>query len=300
MSEYILVFDSGGGGKFVLSELKKVLPQENFLLFCDEFNCPYGNKSLSTLKKIVLTNLKKLLENYQIKIVVIACNTIGSMFKKEIKTLVKTHFNSTISEESMVNYAKKNLKRENIVKNKLKNEKSANKSERYKKDCPVLFVEPQINKTILRKPTLVLGTSNTVKHNKKVQIYKTNPHLFAQGFGSLASKIDHANGDFSCIKATVNRQLSKFKNKNIKNVVLACTHYNLIKEEIKNVVGQDVKFFENSRSVALKTRKIVLKQCKNTSKTQKKSLKTFEKGSKSHQKAPKMRQNDTIFLNKIL
>lgn len=261
MPEYILVFDSGGGGKFVLEELKKVLPQENFLLFCDEYNCPYGNKTFATLKKIVLENLSKLLEAYRIKIVVIACNTISSMFKEDIKKIVKRHFD--------LNKHKKNIKDKLF----------------YKKHCPVLFVEPQLNYNILQNPTLILGTSNTIKYNKKVRLYRQNAHLFVQGFGSLAHKIDNAKGDFSHIKNTINRHLSKFKKRNIKNVVLACTHYNLIKKEIKSVLGEDIKFFENSRKTALKTQKIVENQHKNASKLLKKE--------------PILHQNESVFLNKI-
>ena len=42
--EYILVLDSGIGGLSILKELKKNLPNENYLYLADNFHSPYGNK----------------------------------------------------------------------------------------------------------------------------------------------------------------------------------------------------------------------------------------------------------------
>lgn len=234
MTEYILIFDSGSGGKFVLNELKKVMPFENYIFFCDKFNCPYGNKNFNTLKSIVTKTLEKIVKIYKIKLIVIACNTISSLFKDE---LIKRFSN-----------------------------------------CPILFVEPELNDKILENPTLVIATSNTIKHNKNILKYKGSPHLFLQGFGTLAVKIDKCNGDFGDIKSVLKGQLSKFKNCKIKNVVLGCTHYNFIKKKIKEVMGKELIFFENSSKIAKKAKK-----------TLKKSNKLIEISSKS----------ETIFLNKI-
>ena len=42
---YLGVFDSGVGGLTVLSSLKSMLPQEQFLYVSDDANAPYGKKS---------------------------------------------------------------------------------------------------------------------------------------------------------------------------------------------------------------------------------------------------------------
>ena len=47
----------------------------------------------------------------------------------------------------------------------------------------------------------------------------------------------------------------KFKNlKNIKNVVLGCTHYPLIKKEISSILG-DIKFFDSAYGVTKQLKK---------------------------------------------
>lgn len=83
-NSYILVYDSGNGGKFVLSKLKKRLPFEKFILFRDIYFCPYGDKTKSNLKKNTTKILDYLTKMYKIKMIIIACNTISSLFKSYI------------------------------------------------------------------------------------------------------------------------------------------------------------------------------------------------------------------------
>ena len=47
------VFDSGVGGISVLSELVRLMPNENFIYFGDSANAPYGTKTLEELGNIL-------------------------------------------------------------------------------------------------------------------------------------------------------------------------------------------------------------------------------------------------------
>ena len=40
------IFDSGSGGLSVLREIIKLLPEESYVYYADNANCPYGAKSL--------------------------------------------------------------------------------------------------------------------------------------------------------------------------------------------------------------------------------------------------------------
>ena len=74
MNNRIGILDSGLGGLSILKELKKVLPNEDYLFYEDSINNPYGSKSDVELLKIVSNNVDFLLKN-DCKIIVIACNT---------------------------------------------------------------------------------------------------------------------------------------------------------------------------------------------------------------------------------
>ncbi len=68
------LFDSGIGGTTILAAIKKVLPNEEYKYIADSKNCPYGEKTDEELKEIVTTNVEEL-KAWGAEIIVIACNT---------------------------------------------------------------------------------------------------------------------------------------------------------------------------------------------------------------------------------
>ena len=68
------VFDSGMGGTTVLTAIKRRLPNEEYLYIADSKNCPYGEKSETELKRIT-SGLVEELWDWGAQIIVIACNT---------------------------------------------------------------------------------------------------------------------------------------------------------------------------------------------------------------------------------
>ncbi len=82
---YIALLDSGIGGISLLKELIKIMPNERYLYFGDNDNAPYGNKNLSSLRDITLKNIDYL-KQYNIKLLVLACNTLSVNLLEEITT----------------------------------------------------------------------------------------------------------------------------------------------------------------------------------------------------------------------
>lgn len=68
------VFDSGVGGISVLTELVKLMPNENFIYFGDSANAPYGTRPLDDVKELAL-NAAEYLTDRGCKALVVACNT---------------------------------------------------------------------------------------------------------------------------------------------------------------------------------------------------------------------------------
>lgn len=71
---YILFIDSGIGGLSTLYETIKVL-NNNYIYFADTKFVPYGSKKVSFLHKRLSEIIVKMRKKYDIKIVVLACNT---------------------------------------------------------------------------------------------------------------------------------------------------------------------------------------------------------------------------------
>ena len=82
------VFDSGIGGLTVLEELKKLLPNEDYLFYADSKNCPYGEKSDTELYDITSNIVDYLIER-DCKIIVIACNTATTRCIKYLRDKYK-------------------------------------------------------------------------------------------------------------------------------------------------------------------------------------------------------------------
>lgn len=79
------VFDSGVGGISVLAELRRVLPEEDFLYYGDNLHAPYGTKPAEE----VLRYVRGVMAHFaavDVKAVVIACNTATSVAAAQLRS----------------------------------------------------------------------------------------------------------------------------------------------------------------------------------------------------------------------
>ena len=74
MNRKIGVFDSGVGGKTTLNEIRKILPNEDYIYYADSKNNPYGEKNDNELEHIVCEIVDYFIRE-NVKMIVIACNT---------------------------------------------------------------------------------------------------------------------------------------------------------------------------------------------------------------------------------
>ncbi|MDD6272228.1 MAG: glutamate racemase [bacterium] len=88
---YIGIFDSGIGGLKTLEEIRKILPNENYLYYADSKNNPYGEKEEKELYDITKRIVSRLL-NHNVKLIIIACNTATTKCIKKLRN----EFSNTI------------------------------------------------------------------------------------------------------------------------------------------------------------------------------------------------------------
>ena len=68
------IFDSGVGGLSVFREIRKVLPDEQYVYFSDNAHCPYGEKT----REYIIDRARAITETLLSKgadVIVVACNT---------------------------------------------------------------------------------------------------------------------------------------------------------------------------------------------------------------------------------
>ena len=216
--ENILVLDSGIGGLYTAKILKKKYPNFNYIYFKDTFNCPYGNKSKEELLILAQENINFVLKRYKIKAVVLACNTLSTNCITGLKKVY---------------------------------------------NLPVYAVKPPLNK--ITKPCLVLctktcynalkrGLSGKEKSYSEITTFETNINnqkTIICAMHNLAFKIEQNIKNKTFLYKYLQKVLQPVKTENINQIILGCTHYNFVKQEL-NAIFNSCEFLEGSELVNLK------------------------------------------------
>ena len=84
--DYIAVFDSGVGGISVLRQLRKLMPNENYIYYGDSANAPHGSRTTEEVRTLTLAAAEKLVTEYPVKALVVACNTATAAAIEVLRT----------------------------------------------------------------------------------------------------------------------------------------------------------------------------------------------------------------------
>ncbi len=209
----VLLIDSGSGGVNVLKECARVCPSCNYLLFCDDKNLPYGQKSKEELQKITKQNLENIKEFFDFDIVIFACNTLTCTALEEAR--------------------------------------------RSFEDVIFIGTVPAIKPALEKyspEEILVIATPTTISHN--VLINKTDK-ILTKALPDLAALVDKNLDNLSSRQVIdyLSGALEEFRGK-VRAVVLGCTHYFALREQIKSVLG-DVEVFDSASGVARRLKSFV-------------------------------------------
>ena len=198
------IFDSGIGGLTIAYALKKKLPNESFIYFGDTKHLPYGEKSDQAIKDYSL-KIVKFLEDKKCKAIVIACNSASSV---------------------AYNHIRKNITSIPI----------------YNVIDPIINI---ITENCESKKIGIIGTKATIKsqiYQKKINNLCQSIDVVSLETPLLAPMIEEGFFNQEISTTIIKNYLNnKILNK-IDSLILACTHYPLIKEEI-------VKFYRNKINV---------------------------------------------------
>lgn len=125
-------------------------------------------------------------------------------------------------------------------------------------EIPIIAIEPaykMVYDYAYDKPTLVMATKGTIKSEKFNILYKkyNNHKTYLYPCVGLADIIE--NGTKEELIKYLKIHLGVYINK-VQNVVLGCTHYPLIQEELKQILG-NVTFFNGAPRLAIHLKEIL-------------------------------------------
>jgi len=200
------IFDSGVGGLTVVKSIESFLPNENVIYFGDTARVPYGSKSNSTVIEYGLQDAK-FLANKNVKLIVVACNTVSSI---ALDTL-REHFKIPII--GMIEPgAKSAIERTTSGK------------------VGVIGTETTVSNKAYSKALLNLDS--------QVNVFEKACPLFVP----LAEEgwIDH-----QATKLIVKEYLSELKDEKIDTLILGCTHYPILRNIIQEEIGEEVTLIDS-------------------------------------------------------
>jgi len=196
------VFDSGIGGLTVAKEIMKLLPKENIVYFGDTARVPYGSKSPEAITQFACEGLQFLLSQ-DVKLVVMACNTVSATCLDKLAA---------------------------------------------SSDVPVLgVIEPgaRAAASATRNNRVgVIGTERTVKsraYERTISALNGQISVFSKACPLFVPLVEEGWLENEAAYVTAKIYLEPLMEQEIDTLVLACTHYPLLKPVIEQIMGQGVQ-----------------------------------------------------------
>lgn len=208
------IFDSGIGGLSVFKEIRKILPDENLIYFGDTARVPYGNKSKETIIKYS-KEIAGFLIKHNIKIIVIACNTVSSIAIDELKAEFDLPIFGVIYPAAMSAYQKSNGK-----------------------TIAVIGTVATINSKAYS--TAINSLNDSSKHI----------NIIEQACPLLVPLVEEGWVNSSITSQVIRHYLKHVVGKKPSCIVLGCTHYPFIKNLIAKEVGEDTAIIDSGFEVA--------------------------------------------------
>lgn len=127
-------------------------------------------------------------------------------------------------------------------------------------DIPIQTVIDPTSKAITDKKVGIIATKATIKSNaweNSIHKYNKNCQTFSKACPLFVPIVEEnlINTDIS--KLAVKMYLSDFLDKNIENLILGCTHYPILLEDIKTFLPENIKLTNVNFYCALESKKFL-------------------------------------------
>ncbi len=214
------IFDSGVGGLTVANAIRQILPNESIIYFGDTAHLPYGDKSPETIN-YYSGRISEYLLSMGCKIIVIACNTASANAYESVHELVKDR-------ALMIDVIN-----------------------------PV--VASVVNNPLIKKIG-VIGTKATINsgaYARKISKLNSNIKVASLQTPLFVPMIEEGFIFDDISNAIIRSYLSKAELKDIDALILGCTHYPIIKNQINRFYDFKIDVIDSSMIVAGHLKKIL-------------------------------------------
>lgn len=211
----ILFFDSGIGGLSVLKAAQTALPQAPIIYAADFAGLPYGNKTEIQITARVAGLLGRLVERYQPRLVTIACNTACTIALNEVRAAL---------------------------------------------DIPIVGTVPAIKPASEQTKTGVIGLLGTAATIRQPYVdllqreFASNMTLLRYAAPELVhaaeAKLRGEDVAASVYEGAIAALRNQPGGENLDVIVLGCTHFPLVEQELTQAAGGDMAFVDGAAGIA--------------------------------------------------
>jgi glutamate racemase len=213
------IFDSGLGGLTVAKAINTALPNENIIYFGDTAHLPYGDKSKQTIIQYS-TRIADFLIEQECKLIVIACNSASANAYQEV--VERTGNNALVM---------------NVI-------------------DPVVSYISQTD----YKKVGVIGTKSTIDSNtyeQKISVSKKGISVSSMATPLFVPMIEEGFIFDDISNAIIRNYLSRNDLDDIESLILGCTHYPIIKNQISKFFNFEVEIIDSGKIVANSVRNLL-------------------------------------------
>ncbi|MHB1175141.1 MAG: glutamate racemase [Sulfuriferula sp.] len=215
------VFDSGIGGLTVVRALMERLPFENIVYFGDTARVPYGVKSVETIAHYT-TQIAEFLLEKQVKVLIIACNTMAAVAAQEVRDMSPVPVLDVIEAGAVAAVAATRTRQIGVI----------------------------------GTPTTV----NSNAYARAIQSMAADARIYSQACPLFVPLVEEGWLDHEVTRLTAQEYLKPVLAEHIDTLVLGCTHYPLLKPLLQNVMGKDVKLVDSAEAMATRTAALLAEQ----------------------------------------
>ncbi|MDO5522884.1 MAG: glutamate racemase [Bacteroidia bacterium] len=213
------IFDSGYGGLTVLSEIKSLLPNYDYIYLGDNARAPYGNRSFELVYEFTREAVRWLFEQ-NCRLVILACNTASAKALRSIQQI----------DLPQTNPAKRVL---GVIR-------------------PTVESVGALTKT---GHVGVFGTSGTIKSQSyDIEIAKLHPQLqvAAEACPMWVPLVENNEFDKPGADYFVKKHIDNLLKKDgqIDAIILGCTHYPLLISKIEQFLPKNIRVVSQGKYVA--------------------------------------------------
>ena len=211
----IAVFDSGMGGVSVLRELRRLMPQEDYLYYGDSANAPYGVRSVDEVRQLTLKRIGALYDR-GIKAAVIACNTATSAAVNDLR--------AQFADIPVIGM-------EPAVK-------------------PAVLAHPDGCVLVLATPL----TLREEKFSALLAQYAHEADIVKLPCPELVEFVEQGDLDSPALLAYLEHRLGAYRGR-ANAAVLGCTHFPFLRRAIGSVLGPETELFDGGLGTARETKR---------------------------------------------